>query len=43
MQSARRQHYLEPYTGSLEEYRRDQARVLKEFEAAAAEDGKVAK
>ena len=43
MQSARRQHYLEPYTGSLEDYRRDQARVLKEFEAAAAEDGKAGK
>jgi tripartite-type tricarboxylate transporter receptor subunit TctC len=43
MKTARRQLYLEPYAGSVLDYRRDQARVLKEFEAAAAEDGKAAK
>ncbi|SEB08392.1 tripartite tricarboxylate transporter substrate binding protein [Variovorax sp. YR216] len=43
MKTARRQLFLEPYAGSALDYRRDQARVLKEFEAAAAEDGKAAK
>ncbi|MBO9647605.1 MAG: tripartite tricarboxylate transporter substrate binding protein [Variovorax sp.] len=43
MKTARRQLYLEPYAGGVEDYRRDQARVLKEFEAVAAEDNKAAK
>ena len=43
LKDARRQLHLEAYAGSLADYRRDQARVLKEFEAAAAEDGKAAK
>ncbi|MBB3178284.1 tripartite tricarboxylate transporter substrate binding protein [Variovorax sp. Sphag1AA] len=43
MKTARRQLYLEPYAGSVEDYKRDQTRVLKEFEAVAAEDNKAAR
>jgi tripartite-type tricarboxylate transporter receptor subunit TctC len=36
MKTARRRLYLEAYGGSLEDYRRDQDRIRKDFETAAA-------
>ena len=41
MKTARRRLYLEAYEGNLEDYRRDQDRIRKEFETAAAVGAKA--